>query len=548
MAELHSPTFRAHQARFRAAQVAKLHACAEIASAEHMHREQQAADVVQANTWLRDFVGRIVIPTIELPRTQGHGIRIAADQPDSATRAHAQALALECAAILAHSEEPAAEINGIAGAAGLARSFSAAVERGETWRRRVVCPVWWRRALRRALARRTDAAMRAAALVKRSRASYCSQPALLRWRERQAENANLLAMLVAVPSSGGAPISLQELAQASTANPEIRRAELMTRVAGFERIAQARGDEGLFLTLTAPSRFHRYSAGGSDNPKWSGESPADAQIYLRAVWARTRAALARQRLPIYGFRVAEPHHDGCPHWHMFVFAAPEALASVEKTCRRYALQDSPGEPGAWKNRFAARRCDPAKGSAAGYIAKYIAKNIDGTGIDRDTETGEQAITSAGRVRAWASTWGIRQFQQIGGASVSVWRELRRLARQSVRPAQPEHIEHTIAAADSGDWAEYTTRMGGPVAKRRERPIVVTRSTGDESTGEVYAGRYADIVPRIVGLSHAFGEIVTRWIRWTVQAADEAIIQAARMASTLTPHTGPPAVAAGGLLL
>ena len=45
--------------------------------------------------------------------------------------------------------------------------------------------------------------------------------------------------------------------------------------------------------------------------------------------------------------------------------------------RRHALRDGPDERGAQARRFTVERIDPAKGSAVGYVAKYVSKSIDG---------------------------------------------------------------------------------------------------------------------------------------------------------------------------
>ena len=76
------------------------------------------------------------------------------------------------------------------------------------------------------------------------------------------------------------------------------------------------------------------------------------------------------------------------------------------------------EAGAKKSRFEAKKLDPAKGGAVAYVAKYVAKNIDGVDADGkcigvDDETDLDFINSAERVQAWKSRHGIRQFQFVG---------------------------------------------------------------------------------------------------------------------------------------
>lgn len=380
---------------------------------------------------------------------------------------------------------------------------------------------WWRRNLRREITRENEIIEHGAGDIRRKGQVYVSDHACKVKGSRAKANAATLEGLEVVNEDGEA-FNLGEVVGKSVSNPKIRRAELMMRCRGFEEAAAFHGHSAQFLTITCPSRFHRFDGAGQPNKKWSGATPKDAQAYLCRVWSKIRAAWKRQGFAPYGFRVAEPHHDGCPHWHILLFMPPEHIAGITATARDYAMADSPSERGADKHRFTAETIDTSKGSATGYIAKYISKNIDGEkengeAMGLDFASGKSATEASARVRVWASTWGIRQFQQIGGPSVTVWRELRRLgeAEESLDGSQMDLFAGPQNAADRSLWALFWILQGGPDVPRSQltlKPLYVADSTG----------RYGDEVERILGVT-ATSEgksyaMPTRLHTWIVQRA------------------------------
>ena len=177
----------------------------------------------------------------------------------------------------------------------------------------------------------------------------------------------------------------------------------MVRMCGFELIANELGHVGEFYTLTCPSRMHaRKSNGGKVNPNYDVTTPPQAQQHLNTLWARVRAKFKRDKLEVYGFRIAEPQHDGTPHWHLLLFMEQRHTAKVREILRHYALQVDGDEPGANKHRFTAIAIDKSKGSATGYIAKYISKNIDGYGINlKNSVRARQCPVESGRLWFWS---------------------------------------------------------------------------------------------------------------------------------------------------
>lgn len=437
---------------------------------------------------------------------------------------------------------------------------------------------WWRRVIRRKVARVVEAGAIKLGLVNRATGGYASDSAIKRRNDQKARNAAMLDKTL-LRNEAGQVFRLAELAEKSTANPEIRGGELMTRIRGCEEFATAAGHVGYFLTGTCPSKYHAVQISGKGrravvrpNPKYDGIStPRDAQKWLRDQWAKTRAQWARDGIKVYGFRVAEPHHDGCPHWHLLLWFEDDAQAIQALTTygekwlsdggavRAYPSRDhvlvfaggdgASHEAGALKNRINIKRM--TTGGAAGYVAKYIAKSIGhfDVGTQLDTVNGQtweldtRDVKGWQRVDAWAATWGIRQFQAIGQPSVTVWREMRRVTKDQIEKSVhcgdqiASKVWHAVTKfGDVGaDWCRYMLHMGGVALKRAQYKIkTALREDPDFVNG------YGEATGKktVIGCMLKSGRVlVSRRQMWAHVGADVGIQSSEERAALAAPWTG-----------
>lgn len=361
------------------------------------------------------------------------------------------------------------------------------------WLNRMADPSWWRRAMRSRFRDVELHEIRRGA-VHRQAGEYVSSKALRRFERSRKHLASLLASLDLVNQTTGEVMPLQDIVDASLANPTNRRKAMMARIKGIEEQAKAQDHEALFITITCPSRMHPRHVSGAPNERYDGTSPRQAQAYLGRLWNKAMRHAAHQGLCPYGMRVVEPHHDATPHWHVLVFAPAEQLQAITSIFRAYALADSPDEPGAQERRFTVERIDPRKGSAVGYVAKYVSKSIDGEGVASDDESGLSGADASRRIVAWARTWAIRQFQFFGVPSITPAREFYRLDGEHLPSQALREAHQACKANDYAAWlstcqahglsfkVQYAERPSGRYAEEVTRSIQGLQVQGADLAG------------------------------------------------------------------
>lgn len=406
----------------------------------------------------------------------------------------------------------------------------------EPMERRLCDATWLRRRLRVVKALKTADFYRAYGFVhKKAEPIIADQVLSDRKFARERNDQTLQNTVVFNEADPDEWLSLYSVSRASVSNPELRRVEMMTRIKGFEAVAKKEGYQGLFLTFTTPSRFHAYHHNGIVNQNWldAGRPTVnDAQTWLNERWAEIRTALKDADIRIFGFRFVEPHHDGTPHWHAVLFVRPEQAEQFNAICFAYMLPDddyetqkmiSDYQAGKEIARFKSVLIDPVKGSAIAYAAAYVSKNLDGAGSKRlHDELGDKHDVDAkpvsdtvSRVDAWRSAYNIRQFAQIGGPSVSVWRELRRV-REPFQKGDPMFADLTLAqwglletirlaASDKADFETFIQAMGGVTVKRADQSIRIQYGA-PETLQKAYEGAVNELFDGIPRMTTKYGDL------------------------------------------
>lgn len=394
---------------------------------------------------------------------------------------------------------------------------------------KVACEKYWLKLLQKAQKQMVEHLAIACGEVRKGVAAYISEHGFNGWKAQRKKNFDFLKSQVLLNlDNEEEQAELLDMYLKSSANPSIRHQEMMACLSGIEAWANEQEHQALFLTLTAPSSYHAQLTKGGQNPKWNGASPKKTQAHLNKVWAQYRALLKKRAIPFYGMRVAEPHHDGTPHWHLLMYVAKEHVEEVSRLFKQKALEVDGDEAGAKEHRCKIELCDPEKGTATAYIVKYISKNLGGlgdVGYTSDEVEGLNFKDNASRVRAWASMWGIRQFQFYGVASVGVWRELRRLtAGQVADPA----LEELRLGADLGDYAFYLDKQGGGGATRDLWRAKLAYEETEEN-------KYGEVSKRIIGIKSEKEEVKNRLKRWKI-VPKKTVKTVERSETAITGHS------------
>ena len=307
-----------------------------------------------------------------------------------------------------------------------------------------------RRYLRKAAHQQSEMHALSLGLVHRDGQEYASNMSHDRRRD-QLDASKEWAEQTEVIMPNGQRIILDDII---VSNKNARFAQIYSWSKGLENYSRSQGHVPLFLTITAPPRFHPAPSLGVNS--WDGSTPAEAQQWLMTQFARLRARLAKKNITLSGLRVAEPHQDACPHGHLLTFVHPKDRAQIEEEIRFTWPTDAAAKI-KWLDNQTSN--NGKKASAASYVMKYVMKTL-GNGKDGSEKVDDKQDT-------WRASWGVRAIQWIGLPTKQTWEALRRLPPERARDPELSLLRY---AAQENNYALFLELNGGAGIKLKDRTL------------------------------------------------------------------------------
>ena len=344
---------------------------------------------------------------------------------------------------------------------------------------------WWKSAIKKQDRLMHEHERRCAGLVSRNKSSYASKHARSMQLAYEVSLEKYLKEKYLINESTGEIVSLWDLVQHTNFNSVVKLAEVTKRLDGMQDQAAVEGMVARFITITCPSKYHRFVADKKDkskdrfNKKFDKTlTSRDAKNHLSKVVRLAHKTLSNKGIPVIGCRILESHHDGCPHLHAVVYAKPDQIDAVVTAYKSEALRVDGGERGAENHRFDCK--DMYEGGAVGYLMKYLTKNLNQESDLVDDQTGKSYSDSNCGIAAWVRLNSIVQFAFWGDCGIGVFRILYKLDKNQTNTT----ILSMMQAATDNDYGAYIALQGGLGTKFEDRAVKAHRTvTGRNADGE-----------------------------------------------------------------
>jgi len=177
---------------------------------------------------------------------------------------------------------------------------------------------------------------------------------------------------------GNKSVSMLNNTYSANLNPKKYFAEINNRVNTMVANAKDQGLKPIFITITAPSSFHRKYDNGDLQV-----NPNDTAKEMTQIWNKFTNLQVFQKMKkelnisLTYFRVYEPHKSGVPHLHALLFLPSSYILKVKKKFYEYFTNKNKwgSNIGGIGFRYTWYK---EKGGAVGYVMKYILKTFKDT--------------------------------------------------------------------------------------------------------------------------------------------------------------------------